>query len=177
MRRPDGEPGLGSGWLTAGASIGDDIAVRVRANPNFHAPQDDVPLILIGNGTGIAGLRALLKARIAQGRHRNWLIFGERNAAYDKFYGEEIGEWRARGQLQTTDLVFSRDQPERRYVQHRLLECGDELKRWVDDGAAIYVCGSLQGMAPAVDAALSQVLGAGTLEELAISGRYRRDVY
>ncbi|WP_116812359.1 sulfite reductase subunit alpha [Steroidobacter cummioxidans] len=177
MRRPDGEPGLGSGWLTAGARIGDDVAVRVRTNPNFHAPQNDAPLILIGNGTGIAGLRALLKTRIAEGRPRNWLIFGERNAAYDKFYGEELEQWHARGQLERVDLVFSRDQSERRYVQHRVLECGDDLKRWVDDGAAIYVCGSLQGMAPAVDAALSAVLGAGTLEELAISGRYRRDVY
>jgi sulfite reductase (NADPH) flavoprotein alpha-component len=177
MRRPDGEPGLGSGWLTAGAKIGDDIAVRVRTNPNFHAPQSDVPLILIGNGTGIAGLRALLKTRIVEGRHRNWLIFGERNIAHDRFYGEEIEQWRARGQLERVDLVFSRDQTERRYVQHRLLESGDDLKRWVNDGAAIYVCGSLQGMAPAVDAALSEVLGADTLEELAITGRYRRDVY
>lgn len=177
MRRPDGEPGLGSGWLTAGARIGDEIAVRVRANPNFHAPRSDVPLILIGNGTGMAGLRALLKTRIVEGRHRNWLIFGERNAACDRFYGDEIERWAAEGKLARVDLVFSRDQPERRYVQHRLLECADELKRWVDDGAAIYVCGSLQGMAPAVDAALAEVLGAGTLEELAISSRYRRDVY
>jgi sulfite reductase (NADPH) flavoprotein alpha-component len=177
MRRPDGEPGLGSGWLTAGAKVGDDVAVRVRPNPNFHAPQSDAPLILIGNGTGIAGLRALLKTRIAAGRHRNWLIFGERNAAHDRFYGDEIEQWRARGQLERVDLVFSRDQVERRYVQHRVLECADDLKRWVSDGAAIYVCGSLQGMAPAVDAALSEVLGAGTLEELAISSRYRRDVY
>jgi sulfite reductase (NADPH) flavoprotein alpha-component len=177
MRRPDGEPGLGSGWLTAGARVGDDIAVRVRPNPNFHAPQSNVPLILIGNGTGIAGLRALLKARITEGRHRNWLIFGERNLAHDRFYGEEIERWRANGQLERVDQVFSRDQAERRYVQHRVLECGDELKRWVSDGAAIYVCGSLQGMAPAVDAALSEVLGADLLEELAIAGRYRRDVY
>jgi sulfite reductase (NADPH) flavoprotein alpha-component len=177
MRRPNGEPGLGSGWLTAGARVGDDIAVRVRPNPNFHAPPSDVPLILIGNGTGIAGLRALLKTRSAEGRHRNWLIFGERNAAHDRFYGEEIEQWRARGQVERVDLVFSRDQADRRYVQHRVLECADEVKRWVNDGAAIYVCGSLQGMAPAVDGALAEVLGAGTLEELAISSRYRRDVY
>jgi sulfite reductase (NADPH) flavoprotein alpha-component len=177
MRRPDGEPGLGSGWLTAGAKVGDDIAIRVRVNPNFHAPQSDIPLILIGNGTGIAGLRALLKTRIAEGRHRNWLIFGERSAAHDRFYGDEIEQWRARGQLERVDLVFSRDQADRRYVQHRVLDCDDELKRWVDDGAAIYICGSLQGMAPAVDAALTEVLGADTLEELAIAGRYRRDVY
>lgn len=177
MRRPDGEPGLGSGWLTAGAKIGEDIALRVRANPNFHAPTENVPLILIGNGTGIAGLRAVLKSRITQGHHRNWLIFGERNAAHDRFYGDEIEQWQARAQLERIDLVFSRDQSERRYVQHRVGECADELRRWVADGAAIYICGSLQGMAPAVDAALSEALGVDKLEELAIAGRYRRDVY
>lgn len=177
MRRPDGEPGLGSGWLTAGARIGEDIALRVRPNPNFHAPRENVPLVLIGNGTGIAGLRALLKARIAEGRHRNWLIFGERSAAHDKFYADEIEQWRAHGRLERVDLVFSRDQPERRYVQQRLRECAGELQRWIGEGAAIYVCGSLHGMAPAVDAALSDVLGAETLEDLATTGRYRRDVY
>jgi sulfite reductase (NADPH) flavoprotein alpha-component len=177
MRRPDGEPGLGSGWLTAGAQIGEDIALRVRANPNFHAPRENIPLILIGNGTGIAGLRALMKTRVAAGHHRNWLIFGERNVAHDRFYGEEIEQWRAQGQLERIDLVFSRDQAERRYIQHRLRECADELRRWTSDGAAIYVCGSLQGMAPAVDAVLCEVLGADTLEGLAMSGRYRRDVY
>lgn len=177
MRRPDGHPGLGSGWLTEAAPLGDEIALRVRSNPNFHAPRDEVPLILIGNGTGIAGLRALLKARIAEGSFRNWLIFGERNAAHDRFYGDEIEQWRVTGRIARVDWVFSRDQPERRYVQHRLRECSDDLRCWVADGAAIYVCGSLQGMAPAVDAALSQALGAGLLEELLISGRYRRDVY
>ena len=177
MRRPDGEPGLGSGWLTAGAKVGEDVAVRVRANPNFHAPPGNIPLVLLGNGTGIAGLRALIKTRIAQGNHRNWLIFGERNVAHDRFYGDEIEQWRERGQVERIDLVFSRDQAERRYVQHRIRECADELRRWVSEGAAIYVCGSLQGMAPAVDAALTEALGADTLENLAISGRYRRDVY
>lgn len=177
MRRPDGEPGLGSGWLTAGAKIGDDIALRVRANSNFHAPAADVPLILIGNGTGIAGLRSLLKARIAAARHRNWLIFGERNAAHDRFYGEELERWRADGQIERIDWVFSRDQSQRRYVQDRIRECADDIRRWVSDGAAIYVCGSLQGMAPGVDAALSDVLSAALLESLATTGRYRRDVY
>jgi sulfite reductase (NADPH) flavoprotein alpha-component len=177
MRRPDGEPGLGSGWLTAGAKLGDDIALRVRANPNFHAPQSDIPMILIGNGTGIAGLRALLKSRVAAGRHRNWLIFGERNAAHDRFYGEQMEGWRAAGQIERIDWVFSRDRAERRYVQHRIRECAEDIRRWVTEGAAIYVCGSLQGMAPGVDAALGEVLGAALLESLALTGRYRRDVY
>jgi sulfite reductase (NADPH) flavoprotein alpha-component len=95
MRRADGQPGLGSGWLTAHAAVGAEIAARVRTNRAFHAPQDDRPLILIGNGTGLAGLRAHLKARAAAGRHRNWLVFGERTAAHDYFHRDEIEAWRA----------------------------------------------------------------------------------
>src|SRR5690606_9801012 len=75
MHRPDGQVGLGSGWLTAHAGIGDGIAALVRRNAAFHPPADTTPLILIGNGTGMAGLRAHLKARVAAGCRRNWLLF------------------------------------------------------------------------------------------------------
>ncbi len=177
MRRPGGELGLGSGWLTRDAAVGSDIFLRVRSNPNFHPPATDAPLILIGNGTGIAGLRAQLKARIATGRRRNWLLFGERNAEHDRFYETDLDHWRAAGSLARLDLVYSRDQAARRYVQHRLAECAEELRRWVDDGAYIYVCGSLAGMAPGVHAALVGALGAEVVEALTMAGRYRRDVY
>jgi sulfite reductase (NADPH) flavoprotein alpha-component len=177
MRRANGELGLGSGWLTHHAAIGDEVRLRVRTNPNFHLPATDAPLILIGNGTGIAGLRALLKARIAQGQSRHWLIFGERNAAHDRFYRADLDAWRDRSLMTKLDLVFSRDQAERRYVQHRVAECSAELRRWIAEGAYIYVCGSLDGMAPGVHAALVEALGAETVEALAEEGRYRRDVY
>lgn len=177
MRRPDGAIGLGSGWLTQQAALHGEIALRIRKNSNFHLPADARPLIFIGNGTGIAGLRSLLKARLAAGRHDNWLIFGERNASKDYFFAADIEGWRSRGQLARVDLVFSRDQPQRVYVQHRLTERSADLRAWIHAGAAIYVCGSLQGMAPAVDAALSHILGADLLQELAAGGRYRRDVY
>lgn len=177
MRRPGGELGLGSGWLTHTAATGDEIALRVRANPNFHGPTTDAPLILIGNGTGIAGLRAILKERIARGDRQNWLLFGERNAARDAFFGDEIARWRSDGWLQRTDLVYSRDQPDRRYVQHRLAECADELETWIERGACIYVCGSLAGMAPGVHAVLVDALGDARVDDLLAIGRYRRDVY
>ena len=177
MRRPDGAPGLGSGWLIGETEPGADIGVRIRVNSNFHVPDDDRPLILIGNGTGIAGLRALLRARIGARRHRNWLIFGERNAAHDFFYGDEIRRWHEQGGIERLDLVFSRDQQQRRYVQHRLSECVDEVRHWLDEGAAIFVCGSLAGMAPGVHAALIDAIGSDALEELVAAGRYRRDVY
>ena len=177
MRSPDGDEGLGSFWLTQHAPIGTGIALRVRRNAGFHAPTDDRPLLLIGNGTGIAGLRAHLKERARHGRTRNWLVFGERNRANDFHYGDDIEAWRASGLIQRLDLAFSRDQEARVYVQHRLREAATDVRAWVDAGAAIYVCGSLEGMAPAVDATLADLLGAATLERLEADGRYRRDVY
>ena len=177
MRSADGGLGVGSGWLTHIARLGDEIDLRVRTNRNFHAPMDDRPLILIGNGTGLAGLRALIKTRRARSHHRNWLVFGERNAAHDAFCGDEITAWRIDGTLARVDTVYSRDQPQRRYVQHLLREQAGTLRDWVEDGAAIYVCGSLQGMAGGVDAALQDILGDARLQALQHAGRYRRDVY
>ena len=75
------------------------------------------------------------------------------------------------------DFALSRDDRHRRYVQDALREAGDELRRWIADGAVLYVCGSLQGMAPGVDAVLDEVLGPGQREALLLGGRYRRDVY
>ena len=158
-------------------SIGTEIALRVRSNTNFHVPRDARPMILIGNGTGLAALRALLKARIAAGHRRNWLLFGERHAAHDFLYREDIERWQMDGQIERVDFAWSRDQAERIHVQQRLREAADELRRWVDAGAAIYVCGSLDGMAPGVDAVLREVLGDAPIEQLREQGRYRRDVY
>lgn len=177
MQREDDQPGLGSGWLCMHAAIGDTIDLRIRANPNFHPPEVIRPLILIGNGTGLAGLRAHLKARIAAGAHRNWLLFGERSAAHDAFFGDELETWVREGRLARLDRVFSRDGGAHRYVQDILRARTAELRAWVDDGAAIHVCGSLQGMAPGVDAALADILGEAGFAALLRSGRYRRDVY
>lgn len=177
MRRPDGVPGLGSGWLCTYAQPGDTIALRVRRNPNFHPPSVDAPMILIGNGTGLAGLRAHLKARIRSGARRNWLLFGERQRTHDFFHADEVLAWQAQGLLERLDLTFSRDGGEHRYVQHALRAQADRLRQWMDEGAALYVCGSLAGMAPEVDAALRDILGEDRVEALRGSGRYRRDVY
>ena len=177
MRRPDGSLGIGTGWLTENAPIGAPIALRLSRNRAFHPPRSTVPLIAIGNGTGLAGLRALLRARVATPGTRNWLLFGERQRAHDFHYGDELLAWQADGRLARLDLAFSRDGTERTYVQQRVSEHADELRRWVADGAAIYVCGSLQGMAPGVDEALAAILGRDGLDALAADGRYRRDVY
>jgi sulfite reductase (NADPH) flavoprotein alpha-component len=177
MRGRGGYLGLGSGWLTAHAPIGAEIALRVRGNSNFHAPRDGRPMILIGNGTGLAALRALLKARIGAGHRRNWLLFGERQQAHDFLHRDDIERWLAEGWIERADFAWSRDQAERIHVQQRLREAADDLLAWVDAGAAIYVCGSLDGLAPGVDAVLNEVLGATRVEQLRQHGRYRRDVY
>lgn len=173
----NGELGAGSGWLTAHLPVGEQLLARVRRNSGFHAPEDDRPMILIGNGTGLAGLRSLLKARIAAGHSRNWLLFGERNAEHDFYSRDELQAWLHGGQLQRLDLAFSRDQAQRLYVQDSLREAADELQGWIAEGAAVYVCGSLQGMAAGVDQVLREVLGDAVVEGLVEQGRYRRDVY
>ena len=177
MRHADGRLGSGSGWLTEHAAVGAGVDLRIRSNPSFHAPADARPAILIGNGTGLAGLRSVLKARIAAGHVRNWLLFGERSGAHDFHYRDEIDQWQRAGQLEHVDLAFSRDQAERRYVQHVLQDHVARLRGWLADGASIHVCGSLAGMAPAVDAVLRDAIGVDALEAMAEDGRYRRDVY
>ncbi|MES2502386.1 MAG: sulfite reductase flavoprotein subunit alpha [Pseudomonadota bacterium] len=173
----DGRLGIGSGWLTQHAAINGDIALRIRENSAFHPPLSDAPLILIGNGTGIAGLRAHLKARVGLGHGKNWLIFGERKAAHDFYFKDELYSWRNQDLITRLDTAFSRDQVERIYVQDIVKSSAAEIAKWVTEGAAIYVCGSANGMAPAVHSALVESLGEASLSNLAASGRYRRDVY
>ncbi|HEY4548082.1 MAG TPA: sulfite reductase subunit alpha [Pedomonas sp.] len=177
VRHEEGQLGAGSGWLTHHAPVGGTVPLRIRRNSSFHPQEALRPLILIGNGTGLAGLRAHLKAQAASGEARNWLIFGERNRAHDFFLREELEAWQASGVLERLDLAFSRDQEARVYVQHRLLEARDSVAEWVSRGAAIYVCGSAEGMAGDVHAALADILGDAQLAQLTEDGLYRRDVY
>ncbi len=177
VHNADGTLGHGSGWLTSHAPIGADIALRVRANPMFHLPPGQLPLILIGNGTGIAGLRAHLKASVHAGGSRHWLMFGERNAAHDAYFEQEFRDLQRKGLLTRYDAAYSRDQPTPVYVQDLLARSSQVLKEWVDMGAAVLVCGSASGMAPAVHAVLLDVLGDDTVAMLTAAGRYQRDIY
>src|SRR5690606_10279540 len=159
------------------AQEGKKILLRIRRNPDFHPPKSHVPLILLGNGTGMAGLRAHLQARRREGARQNWLLFGERTAAHDFFFGDEIRSLQAEGLLPHADRVLSRDAGELRYVQDLLGINATRLQQWIAAGAAIYVCGSLHGMAEGVDQALCHIFGRELLDELAESKRYCRDVY
>ena len=174
---PDGGLGLASGWLTAGVDIHASVQIRLIENPGFALIDDDLPCIFIGNGSGIAGLRSHLRERVRLGHRRNWLLFGERNAVADTLYEVELSTWQAEGCLPELDRVFSRDSAEHPYVQDRLRGRAEVLKQWLEDGAVIYVCGSLQGMAGGIDQVLGEVLGEPALEDLIADGRYRRDVY
>jgi sulfite reductase (NADPH) flavoprotein alpha-component len=174
----DGSHGHASGWLGLKARVGETVQLRLRQHRRFRLEGNaGRPLILIGNGSGIAGLRGHLRARALSGQVRNWLLFGERHAAHDFHYRDEIAAWQNAGQLPELDLAWSRDGVAQRYVQDLLPPRAERLRAWVEQGAAIYVCGSLEGMAAGVDQALATLLGRPALEQLAAEGRYRRDVY
>lgn len=173
----NGELGLGSGWLTQHCQVNDQIAMRIRTNPSFHLIDDNRPIICIGNGTGIAGLMSLIHSRVRSSYTDNWLIFGERQQAHDFFFKETLEAWQTTGMLKHLDLAFSRDQVEKVYVHHKLREQEQRLKAWITQGAVIYVCGSIQGMASDVDQALVDILGEQQVNQLRENGRYKRDVY
>ncbi len=177
-RHGDGSHGLASGWLTQQAAEGAVVRLRLREHRRFRLEENAArPLILIGNGSGIAGLRGHLKARAAAGQSCNWLLFGERDPAHDAFYSEELEGWQRAGLLPRLDLAWSRGPEGREYVQDLLLRHADTVRAWLEEGAAIYVCGSLEGMAAGVDRALREIMTEQAMAELSGSGRYRRDVY
>ncbi len=174
MANENGELGLGSGWLTTLAPEGGKVLARVRSNPSFHAPDEDLPMILIGAGTGIAGLRAHLRERYLKDIQQNWLIFGERQRATDRLFSSELESWQASGFLTQLDEIYSRDGEG--YVQNCVAAKCDQVREWLANGAAIYVCGSL-AMGKGVHEELIRILGAGTVQQLIDQQRYRRDIY
>ncbi len=145
------------------------------------------PLIMIGPGTGVAPFRGFMQERILKSAcHRNWLFFGERNRAYDFYYEDFWTSLVSRNELRI-DAAFSRDQTEKVYVQHKMLENARELWQWIYDGAYIFVCGDASRMAKDVDVTLHQIVkDQGHFSEedarlfiksLRHQGRYLRDVY
>lgn len=164
------------------------VRVFLHSNPGFRLPPPDTPFIMVGPGTGIAPFRAFLQERKALGaRGRNWLFFGGQHQATDFLYHEEILAFQREGLLNRLDLAWSRDQDHKIYVQHLMLEHAAELWRWLEEGAAFYVCGDATRMARDVDAALLQVIqrGGGLSPDAAAEyvamlrqqKRYCRDVY
>jgi sulfite reductase (NADPH) flavoprotein alpha-component len=165
------------------------VPVFVQTSHGFRLPRDGhTPIIMIGPGTGIAPFRAFLEERREVGaKGRNWLFFGDRHAATDFLYREELEPMRASGHLARLDTAFSRDQSDKIYVQDRMLENASEVWAWLEEGAHVYVCGDAKRMAKDVDAALHRVIqtaGDRTVEQAAEyvtklkeERRYQRDVY
>ncbi len=181
--------GVASTYFADRRKVGDAVGVYVKPNRHFRLPEDgNRPIVMIGAGTGVAPYRAFIEDRVEDGaKGKSWLVFGERNFTNDFLYQLEWQEYLADGALSRLDVAFSRDQPEKIYVQQRLWEARADLNKWVEDGAHIYVCGDEKGMARDVDAMLGRILaeaargddeaGRAKLKELAKAGRYQRDVY
>ena len=181
--------GVASTYFADRRKVGDPVRIYVKPNRHFRIPEDGKrPIIMIGAGTGVAPYRAFIEERAELGAAgKSWLFFGERNYTNDFLYQLEWQDHLAAGALSRIDVAFSRDQPEKIYVQHRLWEERAELLKWVEDGAHIYICGDEKGMARDVDATLARILaeaargddeaGRAKLKELAKAGRYQRDVY
>jgi len=165
------------------------VPVFVHTARHFRVPEDrSAPVIMVGPGTGIAPFRAFLQERKATGATGgNWLFFGDQKASTDFLYREELEAYQKEGVLHHLSVAFSRDQAEKIYVQHRMLENAQALYDWLEKGAYFYVCGDASRMAKDVDKALHQVIemaGAKSPEEAAIyvdelkkARRYLKDVY
>lgn len=191
--------GVASGYLATLTDEDATVPVYVQANEHFRLPADDVPIIMVGAGTGVAPYRAFMQEREARGAEgRSWLFFGERNFRSDFLYQVEWQQLLKDGVLTKLDLAFSRDwgpslpaphSPNRpkTYVQDRLRKQSRDVYAWLEEGARIYVCGDANAMAPDVHTALAQIvaehggLDAEGAEEY-LSGlkrdhRYLLDVY
>ena len=181
--------GTGSGFLSEHLRPGRALSVFVQRAHGFRLPADlAAQVIMVGPGTGIAPFRAFLQERAAAGAAgRNWLFFGNHRREADFLYRAELEELAVKRVLSRMDLAFSRDQTNKVYVQHKMLEAAQELWRWLANGAYLYVCGDAQRMAGDVDLALQQIAvtqggmdsaaAKRFLVDLAKAGRYQRDVY
>ncbi|MDT8437379.1 MAG: assimilatory sulfite reductase (NADPH) flavoprotein subunit [Wenzhouxiangellaceae bacterium] len=180
--------GVASWQLTEQLTAGGRVPVYLESNPRFRLPENpDTPILMIGPGTGVAPFRAFVQQRQAEGATgSNWLLFGNRNRRHDFLYQLEWQRFVREGALHRLSVAFSRDQAERVYVQHRLVEHGREVYDWLEQGAHLYICGDRR-MAEDVHRALAEIVsdhGANTpeqaaeyLESMKREKRYQKDVY
>jgi sulfite reductase (NADPH) flavoprotein alpha-component len=190
-RGSDGGPrgGVATTFLADRAAADGPVPVFLQRSPHFRPPEDAAtPMIMVGPGTGIAPFRGFLQERRALGHTgRNWLFFGDRRRSDNFYYRDDLQDMVRDGFLNRLDLAFSRDQAQRVYVQHKMLDYGADVWRWLDEGAHLYVCGDASRMAKHVDAALTAIVKThGDMsdeaahdykKELVAAKRYVRDVY
>ncbi|WP_172561861.1 assimilatory sulfite reductase (NADPH) flavoprotein subunit [Vibrio furnissii] len=185
----DVRQGGASSFLGQRLEEGESVKVFIEHNNNFKLPQDDAtPVIMIGPGTGIAPFRSFIQERDNRGAEgKSWLFFGDRTFTQDFLYQVEWQKYLKSGALTRLDVAFSRDQHEKVYVQHRVLEQAEQVWQWLQDGAYVYICGDATRMAKDVHEALivvGQQQGGLSREkaeeyfnELRKAKRYQRDVY
>ena len=181
--------GVCTSFLSERIEEGARVPAFIHSAKHFRLPDDPAaPIIMIGVGTGLAPYRGYLQERAATGATgRNWLFFGEQRRAANFYHEKEFAAHTASGLLARFDTAFSRDQSQKVYVQHRILEAGRDVWSWLNDGAYLYLCGDAERMAPDVDAALQAVVAehggmskeaaAEYVTDLRTRKRYRRDVY
>ena len=180
--------GVASGFVADRLRKGGRVKAKLRPNKHFRLPDGDTDIIMVGPGTGVAPFRAFVQERRAtQARGRNWLFFGDRRFTHDFLYQLEWQEAAKDGVLTRIDLAFSRDAPEKVYVQHRLWERRRDVIDWLEGGARVYVCGDAKAMAKDVRAtlvrafadvkALAPEAAEQAVRQLESSRRYLQDVY
>jgi sulfite reductase (NADPH) flavoprotein alpha-component len=189
-----GEPraGVASGQLSERVELDAQLPVYIHRNSNFRLPGGDVPIIMIGAGTGVAPFRAFMQEREARGANgRSWLFLGERNFRTDFLYQIEWQRLLKDNALTRMDVAFSRDRringEGKTYVQHRMQVQAHDLFAWLEEGAHLYVCGDASRLAPDVHHTLLEIIGdegaldtesaQAYLQQLQRDGRYQRDVY
>ncbi|MGI8636130.1 MAG: diflavin oxidoreductase [Segetibacter sp.] len=179
--------GLCSDYLSQ-LPVDSNIEFYIHKNNQFRLPAGDKDIIMIGPGTGIAPFRSFLAQRDATGATgRNWLFFGDQHFVTDFLYQTELQNWCETATLTRINLAFSRDQKEKIYVQHKMLQYGADLYDWINNGTSIYVCGAKEPMSADVEDTLMQIVekyGNKTIEEavqfveqLKEDDRYLKDVY
>ncbi|MGR5130070.1 assimilatory sulfite reductase (NADPH) flavoprotein subunit [Photobacterium swingsii] len=181
--------GGASSFLSHRLEEGGSVRVFVEENKHFKLPEnDDTPVIMVGPGTGVAPFRAFIQERENRDASgKNWLFFGDRTFTEDFLYQVEWQKYLKAGVMDQIDVAFSRDQAEKVYVQHRLLEQGAKVWQWLQAGAHFYVCGDANQMAKDVHQALLTIIeqhgqqsreqAEEYLTELRKSKRYQKDVY
>jgi sulfite reductase (NADPH) flavoprotein alpha-component len=181
--------GVCSTYLCQRIEKGDKVRVFMHHNKNFNLPEDgDVPMIMVGPGTGIAPFRAFIEERVALGQKgRNWLFFGDQHLNTDFLYQLEWQKYLKSGALEKMHVAWSRDQDYKIYVQDKIRENADEIYAWLQEGAHFYVCGDANRMAKDVHQALIDIYSKqgglspedaeAAVKDLQKAKRYQRDVY
>lgn len=179
--------GLASGFLSE-LKVGTKLQFYIHPNNSFRLPEDDKNIIMIGPGTGIAPFRSFIATRDCNGASgKNWLFFGEQHFTTDFLYQTEIQNWVETCVLTKVSTAFSRDQPEKIYVQHKIVQQGAEFFEWLQAGSYVYVCGSKYPMSKDVEESILQIIeqygeqskqeAIEYLDRLKEEGRYLTDVY